>query len=115
MNSFLRDLRLGVRTALRSPGYSIVAVVTMALAIGANTLLFSLASPLVVRPLPIANADSLGWIRQVNGPRSISRTAAHPCPTFSTGVSRPDRFPLLLHAKAPAALWWVMAMLAAST
>src|SRR5687767_9814802 len=72
MNSFLRDLRLGIRTAFRSPGYSVVAVVTMALAIGANTLLFSLASPLVVRPLPIGNADSLGWIRQVNGPRSIS-------------------------------------------
>ena len=72
MNSFFRDLRLGVRTALRSPGYSIVAVVTMALAIGANTLLFSLASPLVIRPLPIGNSDSLGWIRQVNGPRSIS-------------------------------------------
>jgi predicted permease len=71
MNSFLRDLRLGVRTALRSPGYSIVAVVTMALAIGANTLLFSLASPLVVRPLPVGNADNLGWIRQVNGPRGI--------------------------------------------
>jgi putative ABC transport system permease protein len=72
MNSFLRDLRLGVRTAFRSPGYSIVAVVTMALAIGANTLLFSLASPLVIRPLPIGNADSLGWVRQVNGPRGIS-------------------------------------------
>jgi len=72
MNSFLRDLRLGVRTALRSPGYSVVAVVTMALAIGANTLLFSLASPLVVRPLPIGNPDSLGWIRQTNGPRGIT-------------------------------------------
>jgi predicted permease len=72
MNSFLRDLRLGVRTALRSPGYSVVAVVTMALAIGANTLLFSLASPLVVRPLPVGNASNLGWIRQVNGPRNIS-------------------------------------------
>ena len=72
MNSFLRDLRLGVRTAFRSPSYSIVAVVTMALAIGANTLLFSLASPLVVRPLPIGDPDNLGWIRQVNGPRGIS-------------------------------------------
>lgn len=72
MNSVIRDLRLGVRTALRSPGYSIVAVVTMALAIGANTLLFGVASPLVVRPLPIENPDSLGWIRQTNGPRGIS-------------------------------------------
>jgi predicted permease len=72
MNSFIRDLRLGVRTALRSPGYSLVAVVTMALAIGANTLLFGVASPLVVRPLPIEHPDSIGWIRQTNGPRGIS-------------------------------------------
>lgn len=72
MNSLIRDLRLGIRTAFRSPGYSAVAVTTMALAIGANTLLFSLASPLVIRPLPISNPDSLGWIRQTNGPRGIS-------------------------------------------
>jgi putative ABC transport system permease protein len=72
MNSLIRDLRLGIRTAFRSPGYSLVAVVTMALAIGANTLLFSLASPLVVRPLPIGNPDSIGWIRQANGPRGIT-------------------------------------------
>jgi len=50
-----------------------VAVVTMALAIGANTLLFSLANPLVVRPLPIGDPDSLGWIRQTNGPRGVVR------------------------------------------
>jgi putative ABC transport system permease protein len=73
MNGFFRDLRLGLRTALHSPSYSIVAVVTMALAIGANTLLFSLASPLVVRPLPIGDPDSLGWIRQTNGPRGIDQ------------------------------------------
>jgi len=50
----------------------VVAIVTMTLAIGANTLLFSLASPLVVRALPIGDPDSLGWIRQTNGPRGIS-------------------------------------------
>jgi putative ABC transport system permease protein len=66
-----RDLKLGLRTALRSPGYSAVAVITMALAIGANTLLFTIASPLVVRPLPITNPEGLGWIRQVNGPRGV--------------------------------------------
>ena len=72
MNGLLRDLRIGVRTAFRSPGYSVVAIVTIALAIAANTLLFSLASPLVVRPLPIGDPDSLGWLRQTNGPRGIS-------------------------------------------
>lgn len=68
----LRDLKLGLRTALRSPGYSLVAITTMALAIGANTLLFSIANPLVVRPLPITNPDDIGWIRQVNGPRGVT-------------------------------------------
>lgn len=68
----LRDLKLGLRTAFRSPGYSIVAIVTMALAIGANTLLFSIANPLVVRPLPLGDPDNVGWIRQVNGPRGVT-------------------------------------------
>lgn len=68
----LRDFKLGIRTAFHSPGYSIVAIVTMALAIGANTLLFSLANPLVVRPLPLGDPDSIGWIRQMNGPRGVT-------------------------------------------
>ncbi len=67
-----RDLKLGLRTALRSPGYSLVAITTMALAIGANTLLFSIANPLVVRPLPISDPDAIGWVRQVNGPRGVT-------------------------------------------
>lgn len=67
-----RDLKLGLRTAVRSPGYSLVAITTMALAIGANTLLFSIANPLVVRPLPIADPDAIGWVRQVNGPRGVT-------------------------------------------
>jgi putative ABC transport system permease protein len=67
-----RDFRLGIRTAFRSPGYSVVAIITMALAIGANTLLFSIANPLVVRPLPLGDPDSVGWIRQVNGPRGVT-------------------------------------------
>lgn len=68
----LRDLKLGLRTAFRSPGYSIVAILTLALAIGANTLLFSIANPLVVRPLPLGDPDNVGWIRQVNGPRGVT-------------------------------------------
>ncbi len=68
----LRDFRLGLRTAFRSPGYSIVAILTMALAIGANTLLFSIANPLVVRPLPLGDPESVGWIRQMNGPRGVT-------------------------------------------
>ncbi len=62
MWNLLRDVKLGLRTAWRSPGYSAIAILTMALAIGANTLIFSIANPLVIRPLPIANQHNLGSV-----------------------------------------------------
>jgi putative ABC transport system permease protein len=68
-----RDIRLGVRTALRTPGYSVIAIVTLALAIGANTLLFSIANPLVVRPLPIKDSSTLGWIWEDNQLNDVTR------------------------------------------
>jgi putative ABC transport system permease protein len=73
MWNFWRDIRLGVRTALRTPGYSAIAVVTLALAIGANTLLFSIANPLVVRALPIKDSGRLGWIWEDNKLGGVSR------------------------------------------
>src|SRR4029079_12421720 len=73
MWSLLGDVRLGVRTALRSPSYSLIAVLTIALAIGANTLLFSIANPLVVRPLPIKDPNGLGWITEINSPQGVER------------------------------------------
>ena len=73
MRSLLGDVRLGLRTAFRSPSYSLVAILTIALAIGANTLLFSIANPLVVRPLPIKNPNGLGWIWEVNAKQGVER------------------------------------------
>jgi putative ABC transport system permease protein len=74
MASIWRDIRIGVRTALHSPGYSLITALTLALAIGANTLLFSVASPLVIRPLPIRDQDTLGWIIGSNPSRNVERS-----------------------------------------
>lgn len=76
MHAAWRDLVVGVRTAVRSPGYSLVAIVTIGLAIGANTVLFSLANPLLVRALPLEDPDTLGWIFQDNLPRNLTRQPA---------------------------------------
>ena len=76
MSTLWRELRLAARSAAKAPTYSAIAVVTLALAIGANTLLFSIASPLAIRPLPIKDADRLGWIWQKNGPSGVDRGSA---------------------------------------
>jgi len=54
-----RDLRHGVRMLARTPGFSIVAILSLALGIGANTALFSLMDVMLLRPLPVKNPQEL--------------------------------------------------------
>ena len=56
---FLRDLRYGLRGLLHNPGFSIVAVLTLALAIGANTTIFSLLDQAMLRTLPVQDPGRL--------------------------------------------------------
>jgi len=57
--SMLRDLRHAARGLLREPGFTVIAVLTLCLAIGANTAIFSVADGLLLRPLPLPGADRL--------------------------------------------------------
>ena len=59
MQTLFQDLRYGLRQLLKRPGFTLLAIISMALGIGANTAIFSLVDTVVFRPLPVRNASEL--------------------------------------------------------
>ena len=66
MTSLARDIRFALRSARRSPGFTVVALVTLAVGIGAATATFSVANAILLRPLPVHDQDRVlvMWAKQ---------------------------------------------------
>ena len=65
LNDLWRDARYGVRTLRRSPGFAATAVISIALGVGANTLVFSVVNALVLKPLPITDPDRVVFVQRI--------------------------------------------------
>ena len=66
MSGFIQDVRYAARAIVRAPGFALVAVATLALGIGATTIVYSLVDGILLKPLPIAAPDRVVLARELN-------------------------------------------------
>src|SRR6185437_14450320 len=98
IESILQDIRLGVRVLRKSPGFTLTAIITLALAIGANSVVFSVLDALVLRPVNVPHGKNLYMIQQ----------GGYPSQSYLDYLDLGDRNhafkSMVLYSMAPAAL-----------
>ncbi|MEK6279148.1 MAG: ABC transporter permease [Acidobacteriota bacterium] len=78
METLIKDIRYGFRALLKQPGFTLVAVITLALGIGATTAIFSVVNGLLLRPLPYRDDQRLVRLGQSNRKTGVAREGVSP-------------------------------------
>jgi putative ABC transport system permease protein len=77
METVIRDIRFGIRSLLKQPAFTSIAILTLALGIGANTAMFSVINAVLLRPLPYTQPDRLVWMNE-SGDEVANRMLSYP-------------------------------------
>src|SRR5262249_54271100 len=72
LEGLLRDVRFGLRMLLKTPGFTAIAIIALALGVGANTAIFSLVNGVLLRPLPFPDAERIIYFEGKNPAAGIT-------------------------------------------
>jgi hypothetical protein len=78
MGSILQDIRYGMRKLAKHPGFTMIAALTLALGVGANTAVFSVVNSILLRPLPLPDSQRLMVLFNTDDPSGQSRVVSYP-------------------------------------
>ena len=92
LESLWQDVKYGARTLRKSPGYTVVAVLTLALGIGANTVIFSVINTTLLRPLPFKDSNQLVLIFRSDQQNRLNDLGIDSKPDFEDYAGRADAF-----------------------